>query len=142
MPGEITLAHRGVLFLDEFPEFQRDVLEALRQPLEEGKITILRARHALSLPALFTLVAASNPCPCGNFGSAEKKCACTPSQIQKYRRKLSGPIIDRIDLFVNVSQVKYEKLASSRNEKESPKIREKVERARNIQKQRFEKKRY
>jgi len=119
MPGEITLAHRGVLFLDEFPEFQRDVLEALRQPLEEGKITILRARHALSLPALFTLVAASNPCPCGNFGSAEKKCACTPSQIQKYRRKLSGPIIDRIDLFVNVSQVKYEKL--------------------NIQKQRFEK---
>lgn len=136
-PGEITLAHRGVLFLDEFPEFHRDVLESLRQPIEEGKITILRSKHFLSLPARFTLVAASNPCPCGNFGDPEKKCNCTNSQIQKYRRKLSGPLMDRIDLFITVPQLKYEKLVARDEEGYGPKIREKVKIAREIQQKRF-----
>ena len=136
-PGEITLAHRGVLFLDEFPEFHRDVLESLRQPIEEGKITVLRARHSLSLPARFTLVAACNPCPCGNFGNPEKKCDCLPSQIQKYKRKLSGPLMDRIDLFITVPQIRYEKLVGSAEENSSQKIRQRVETARQIQKERF-----
>jgi magnesium chelatase family protein len=136
-PGEITLAHRGVLFLDEFPEFHRDVLESLRQPIEEGKITILRARHSLTFPARFTLVAASNPCPCGYFGDPEKKCTCTSSQIQMYRRKLSGPLMDRIDLFINVPQLKYEKLVAVDEENYSGKIRERVEKARQIQRERF-----
>jgi magnesium chelatase family protein len=136
-PGEITLAHRGVLFLDEFPEFHRDVLESLRQPIEEGKITILRSKHFLSLPARFTLVAASNPCPCGNFGDPEKKCNCTNSQIQKYRRKLSGPLMDMIDLFITVPQLKYEKLVAQDEEGYSLKIREMVEKAREIQRERF-----
>lgn len=136
-PGEITLAHRGVLFLDEWPEFHRDVLESLRQPIEEGKITVLRARHSLALPARFTLVAASNPCPCGYFGDPEKKCACTSSQIRMYKRKLSGPLMDRVDLFINVPQLKYEKLAALDEENCSSKIRERVEKARQIQRERF-----
>jgi magnesium chelatase family protein len=136
-PGEITLAHRGVLFLDEFPEFHRDVLESLRQPLEEGEITILRAKHFLKLPARFTLVAAANPCPCGFFQDPEKKCHCSPSQIQKYKRKLSGPLMDRIDLFIEVPQLKYEKLTSSEEENFSQRIREKVQIARRIQETRF-----
>ena len=136
-PGEITLAHRGVLFLDEFPEFHRDALESLRQPIEEGKITLLRARHSLTLPARFTLVAATNPCPCGHLNDPERKCSCTSSQISMYRRKLSGPLMDRIDLFIEVPQLKYEKLASPDEENLSNKIREKVERARQIQKARF-----
>ncbi|KPJ71238.1 hypothetical protein AMJ50_02845 [Parcubacteria bacterium DG_74_3] len=137
-PGEITLAHRGVLFLDEFPEFHRDVLESLRQPIEEGKITILRAKHSLSLPANFTLVAASNPCPCGYFGDPERRCTCVPSQIAKYRRKLSGPLVDRIDLFISVPPVKYEKLAAPNLECLSSKIRNKVKKTRKLQKQRFQ----
>lgn len=137
-PGEITLANRGVLFLDEFPEFHRDVLESLRQPIEEGKITVLRAKHSLTLPARFTLVAATNPCPCGYYRDPEKKCNCTPSQIQKYRRKLSGPLMDRIDLFIEVPQLKYEKLVAPDEENSSLRIREKVEKARQIQKERFE----
>ncbi len=136
-PGEITLAHRGVLFLDEFPEFHRDVLESLRQPLEEGRITILRAKHCLSLPARFTLVAASNPCPCGHHGDPERNCTCSSSQIQKYRRKLSGPLMDRIDIFVDVPSLNYDKLTTSKQETASNIIREKVEKAREIQKQRF-----
>ena len=136
-PGEITLAHRGVLFLDEFPEFHRDVLESLRQPLEEGKITISRAKHSLTWPARFTLVAATNPCPCGNLNDPEKKCTCTPSQIAMYRRKLSGPLMDRIDLFIEVPALKYEKLVAGDWENLSEKIREKVEMARQIQKERF-----
>jgi len=136
-PGEITLAHRGVLFLDEFPEFHRDVLESLRQPIEEGKITILRAKHHFTFPARFILVAASNPCPCGNFGNPEKKCQCTNSQIRMYKRKLSGPLMDRIDLFITVPQIKYEKLIEIDQENSSQKIREKVEKAREIQKERF-----
>lgn len=137
-PGEITLAHRGILFLDELPEFHRDVLESLRQPIEEGEITVLRAKNALILPAKFTLVAASNPCPCGYFGNPEKRCTCTPSQIAMYRRKLSGPLMDRIDLFINVPQIKYEKLIEpSAEENCSSKVRERVVGARNIQKKRF-----
>lgn len=136
-PGEITLAHRGVLFLDEFPEFHRDVLESLRQPIEEGEITILRAKHFLTLPARFTLVAATNPCPCGYLGDPQKKCTCANSQIKMYRRKLSGPLMDRIDLFIQVPAVKYEKLASPDLENLSSKIRERIKKAREIQKQRF-----
>lgn len=138
-PGEITLAHRGILFLDEFPEFHRDVLESLRQPIEEGKITILRSKHSLTLPAKFSLVAASNPCPCGNFGDPEKKCNCTPSQIQKYKRKLSGPLMDRIDLFIFVPQLKYEKLVAPDEEGCSLEIKKRVQVARQIQKERFQK---
>lgn len=138
-PGEITLAHRGVLFLDEFPEFHRDVLESMRQPIEEGQISVLRSKHALTLPARFTLVAASNPCPCGNFGDPEKKCSCTNSQIQMYRRKLSGPLMDRIDLVLNVPQLKYEKLVAMDEKNSSQIIREKVEKARRFQKERFQK---
>ncbi len=136
-PGEITLAHRGVLFLDEFPEFHRDVLESLRQPIEEGRITILRAKNALTLPARFTLVAASNPCPCGYFGDPERKCNCSNSQIQMYRRKLPGPLIDRIYLLINVPQLKYEKLVQTDEKNCSLKIRERVKMAREIQKERF-----
>jgi len=136
-PGEITLAHRGVLFLDEFPEFHRDVLESLRQPIEEGRITILRSKHFLSLPARFTLVAASNPCPCGYSGDPERKCNCTNSQIQKYRRKLSGPLMDRIDLFIAVPAVTYEKLVAQEEGDYTSKIRQRVKVAREIQKKRF-----
>lgn len=136
-PGEITLSHRGVLFLDEFPEFHRDVLESLRQPIEEGQITLLRSKHSLTLPASFTLVAASNPCPCGNLGSPEKSCLCTNSQIRMYRRKLSGPLMDRIDLFITVPPVKYEKLVLDDGEDSSAKIRQRVEAARAIQKERL-----
>jgi len=136
-PGEITLAHRGVLFLDEFPEFHRDVLESLRQPIEEGNITISRAKNFLTFPARFTLVAATNPCPCGYFNDPERKCTCMPSQISMYRRKLSGPLMDRMDLFINVPALKYEKLTAEGNEFSSEKVREKVESARETQKERF-----
>ena len=139
MPGEITLAHRGILFLDEFPEFHRDVLESLRQPMEEGAISILRSNSRAKLPARFTLVAAANPCPCGNFGDPEKECSCAPGQVLKYRRKLSGPIMDRIDLFIKVPQIKFEKLTAKENKNQSEKIKEKVSQARIIQKQRLEK---
>jgi len=138
-PGEITLAHRGVLFLDEFPEFHRDALESLRQPIEEGAINVLRARHAMSLPARFMLVLASNPCPCGNFGNPEKPCVCTPAQIRMYRKKLSGPLMDRIDLFINVPAVKYDKLANPAPEQNdlAQNIKDRVCRCREIQKSRF-----
>jgi len=136
-PGEITLAHRGVLFLDEFPEFHRDVLESLRQPLEEGKINILRAKHNLNFPCRFILIAAANPCPCGYYKNPERECHCLSSQIQKYRRKLSGPLIDRFDLFIDVPQLKFEKIAGPDIEGQAQKIKSKVENARQIQKQRF-----
>jgi len=137
--GEITLAHQGVLFLDEFPEFHRDVLESLRQPLEEGKITILRARHHSTFPAQFSLICASNPCPCGFLGNSERECRCPTIQIKKYQRKLSGPLMDRIDIFINVPQVRYEKLIKKDEIDESSRIRKRVKMAREIQKQRFEK---
>ena len=136
-PGEITLAHRGVLFLDEFPEFHRDVLESLRQPLEEGVITISRAKHRLSFPARFSLIAAANPCPCGYYKDPVRPCHCPPSQIAKYRRKLSGPLIDRIDLFINVPQIKFEKLVTPEEENFSAKLRTNIEKAREIQRERF-----
>lgn len=113
MPGEISLAHRGVLFLDEFPEFPRHVLEALRQPMEDGIVTISRASGTVSYPAQFTLVAASNPCPCGYYGSDVRPCRCLPGQISRYQKRVSGPILDRIDIHVDVPQVKIEKLVSS-----------------------------
>lgn len=136
-PGEITLAHRGVLFLDEFPEFHRDVLESLRQPIEEGKITISRAKNSVTFPSRFMLVAASNPCPCGYLNDPERNCTCTASQVSMYKRRLSGPLMDRIDLFIDVPSVKYEKLASDSPENQSSAIRLKIETAREIQKQRF-----
>ena len=135
--GEITLAHRGVLFLDEFPEFHKDVLESLRQPIEEGKISVSRAKYNFILPSRFMLVAASNPCPCGFYNDPEKNCTCSPSQVSMYRRKMSGPLMDRIDLFIEVPAVKYEKLTSESSENQSNIIREKIEKAREIQKTRF-----
>lgn len=137
LPGEITLAHRGVLFLDEFPEFRRDVIEALRQPLEEGKITIQRSKVSVTFPAKFMLVAASNPCPCGYLNDPLHECICSPSQIAKYKRKMSGPIIDRIDLLVELPYVKFEDLIQKPDEKLSPKISQRVAEARLIQKERF-----
>ncbi len=135
--GEITLAHRGVLFLDEFPEFHRDVLESLRQPIEEGKITILRSKYHLTLPANFILIAAANPCPCGFLNHPEKECTCTSSQIYKYKRKLSGPLMDRFDLFINVPSVEYEELIEGKEENSSFRVRERVENARKKQRTRF-----
>jgi magnesium chelatase family protein len=136
-PGEISLAHRGILFLDEFPEFSRGVLENLRQPLENGTISVSRAQGTLEFPARFTLVAAMNPCPCGNATDPEKLCSCSPASIIKYQRKISGPILDRIDLHVEVPRLKFEKLAENRPAEKSKTIRERVEKARNIQKERF-----
>lgn len=136
-PGEISLAHRGVLFLDEFPEFPRSILENLRQPLEEGLIQINRAAAHLKFPARFTLLAAMNPCPCGYFGDKEKNCRCGESQINIYRRRLSGPIIDRIDLHIEVSRVPWKKLAEKNKSDNSTIIKEKVEIAREIQIRRF-----
>lgn len=138
-PGEITLAHLGVLFLDELPEFHRDALESLRQPLEQGEISILRARQRLSFPAKFMLAAATNPCPCGWRNDPQRECTCSNSQIAKYGRKLSGPLMDRIDLFVDVPALKYERLASLDPEHSSARIRQRIVGARQIQKQRFAK---
>ncbi len=136
-PGEISLAHRGVLFLDEFPEFPRTVLENLRQPLEDGVITISRAQSVLKFPARFILVASQNPCPCGFSTDPDRQCACGPSQIARYQKRISGPLLDRIDLHVEVPRVKFEKLASETMEESSANIRERVEAARQIQTNRF-----
>ncbi|HCP08309.1 MAG TPA: hypothetical protein DIT25_00710 [Candidatus Moranbacteria bacterium] len=136
-PGEISLSHRGVLFLDEFPEFSRSGLENLRQPLEDGIITVSRAQGTLEFPARFTLVAAMNPCPCGNATDPEKACSCSPAGIIKYQRKISGPILDRIDLHVEVPRIKFEKLSESFQSEDSKAIRERVEKARARQKERF-----
>lgn len=135
--GEISKAHRGVLFLDELPEYSRSALESLRQPLEDGKITVTRAGGAITFPADFILCASMNPCPCGNFGSTEKPCTCTPSQIRKYRAKISGPLLDRIDLQVEVDSVKYDDLASDREEEPSAEVKKRVEFARAVQRERF-----
>lgn len=137
-PGEVSLAHRGVLFLDEFAEFSRSVLENLRQPLEDGEITVSRAKGSLLFPARFMLVAAMNPCPCGHAGDPERVCGCSPFQVIRYRQKISGPILDRIDLHIDVPRVKFEKLEGKENGAEkSAVIRERVESARAIQKKRF-----
>jgi magnesium chelatase family protein len=136
-PGEISLAHRGVLFLDEFPEFPRSVLEVLRQPLEDGTVTISRASGTLSFPAQFILIGACNPCPCGFLTDPHKECLCTPGQITRYRKRISGPLLDRIDLHIEVPRVKYEKLADQKVAEESKHIRERVQKARDIQQRRF-----
>ena len=138
-PGEVTLAHRGVLFLDEFPEFEKRVIESLRQPLEDNIVSISRAKGTAIFPSNFILVAAMNPCPCGNAGSKQKACICKPSDLDRYKRKLSGPIIDRIDLWVSVGNVDYKKLGGEGHGEPSEKIKERVERAREIQKKRFKK---
>ncbi len=135
-PGEITLAHRGVLFLDEFPEFHRDVIEALRQPMEDGVVQVSRAEETIIFPARFTLVAAANPCPCGYLNDPQKACTCTSGQITRYRRKISGPILDRIDIKIDVPRISFEKLTSEEKGEDSEKIREKVEKARKIQEER------
>jgi magnesium chelatase family protein len=136
-PGEISLAHRGVLFLDEFAEFPKSVLENLRQPLEDGMITISRAKGSLHFPARFILVAAMNPCFCGMATDPEKICTCTPAQIIRYQQKISGPIMDRIDLHIEVPRLSFDKLQESGNEELSEVIRERVEKARIIQARRF-----
>lgn len=136
-PGEISLAHRGILFMDEFPEFSRSVLENLRQPLEDGTITVSRAQGTLEFPARFTLVAAMNPCPCGNATDPERACSCSPANIIKYQRKISGPILDRIDLYIEVPRIKFEKFNEEKNYESSASIRERVEKSRVIQKARF-----
>lgn len=136
-PGEISLAHNGVLFLDEFPEFRRDSLEILRQPLEEGFLTISRAKVSLTYPARFTLVSAMNPCPCGYFGDALKPCTCTPLQIRKYLAKISGPLLDRIDIHIQVRRLTQEEMLREEKGEPSARIRERVMRARKRQRERF-----
>jgi magnesium chelatase family protein len=137
-PGEISLAHNGVLFLDEMPEYARSCLELLRQPLEDNKITIARANWTVEYPASFTLVASMNPCPCGHFGSKVNKCVCSQLAVQKYLSKISGPLLDRIDLHIEVDQVTYDDLSGTKLEEDSESIRERVTRARNLQTQRFD----
>ena len=137
-PGEVSLAHNGVLFLDEAPEFRRNVLEVLRQPLEDGRITVARAAGSVEYPATFMLVAAMNPCPCGFFSDPQKECRCTPMQITRYRSRVSGPLLDRIDIQVEVPAVAYEALASRAPGEPSAAIRERVNQARRVQLGRFE----
>lgn len=139
-PGEISLAHRGVLFLDELPEFQKNILEALRQPLEAGAVHVARAKNSIMFPAKFTLVSAMNPCPCGFFGDPEKECKCSAYDIIKYQKKISGPLLDRIDLQIKVPRVKIAELREKKyREPASKKIKETVEAARKIQDRRFKK---
>lgn len=137
VPGEISLAHNGVLFLDELPEFKRNVLEVMRQPLEEGSITISRVANRLTYPSKFTLVAAMNPCPCGYFTDPKRECHCTPFQIQSYLSKISGPLLDRIDIHLEVPRLKFEHLTDKRRGEPSENIRSRVERARLIQAGRY-----
>lgn len=136
-PGEISLAHRGILFLDELPEFRRDLLESLRQPLENGDVCVARAKSVLKFPARFTLVAAMNPCPCGYYGDEEKTCHCGAHEVTRYQRKLSGPLLDRIDIQIKVPRVKVADLSKAKEADESNTIREQVLRARLIQSRRF-----
>ncbi len=137
-PGEISLSHRGVLFLDELPEFGHSVLEVLRQPLEDRVITISRAQGSVTFPANFTLVGAMNPCPCGYYGDPFKQCTCSPSLVARYQKRMSGPFIDRVDIFVEVPHIDYEKLADDRLGEESEKVKARVESARLTQRQRFQ----
>jgi len=136
-PGEITLSHRGVLFLDEVPEFGTHGLEVLRQPMEDGLVTISRAQGSVTFPAKFVLVGAMNPCPCGFFGDPVKECTCSEQMVSRYQKRLSGPLLDRIDIHVEVPRVEYEKLADDRLAEPSASIRARVEAARQIQRQRF-----
>ncbi|NLG35008.1 MAG: YifB family Mg chelatase-like AAA ATPase [Lentisphaerae bacterium] len=137
MPGEVSLAHNGVLFLDELPEFHRNVLEVMRQPLEDGVVSIARAAASVSFPCRFMLVAAMNPCPCGHFGDPKRQCRCTPIQMQRYRNKISGPLLDRIDIHVEVPAMEYQELASMEKGESSAAIRERVVASRAVQRERF-----
>jgi len=136
-PGEISLAHNGVLFLDELPEFKRSALEVMRQPMEERKVCISRAKVSIDFPASFMLIASMNPCPCGYFNHPEKECTCPPVMVQKYLNKISGPLLDRIDLHVEVTPVPFSELSSSSTSESSGHIRERVMKARDIQEARF-----
>ena len=136
-PGEISMAHNGVLFLDELPEFKRDVMEALRQPLEDGKITISRVAGTLTYPCSITLVGAMNPCPCGFFGHPTRNCTCSQNMVSKYLNRVSGPMLDRLDLHIEVPPVDFEALSSTQVEETSEQIRERVNRARQIQNERY-----
>jgi len=137
-PGEISLAHRGVLFLDELPEFGRQVLEVMRQPMEDHVVTISRARGSSTFPANFMLIAAMNPCPCGFFGDLERDCRCTPNSVTRYQKRISGPLLDRIDIHVEVPRVDFEKLSSDRVGEPSESVRDRVESAREKQRERFD----
>ena len=137
-PGEVSLAHNGVLFLDELPEFERNVLEVLRQPLEDGRVTISRAAMSVTFPSRFMLAAAMNPCPCGYFNDPTRECKCTPVQIQRYVSKISGPLLDRIDIHIDVPAVKFKELASDTPSESSVDIRQRVIGARIIQKERLQ----
>lgn len=136
-PGEVTLAHNGVLFLDELPEFGKKSLEVLREPVEDRKITIARAHGTMTFPANLILIAAANPCPCGYAGSPDRECKCTPYEIKRYTQRISGPLLDRIDIHIQVPQVKYEELSSAKRAESSAKIRQRVAAARQIQLQRL-----
>ncbi|MGB3544850.1 YifB family Mg chelatase-like AAA ATPase, partial [Rubrivirga sp.] len=137
MPGEISLAHNGVLFLDELPEFDRPVLEVLRQPLEEGEVTIARARATVRYPARFMLMASMNPCPCGHAGDPTRACVCAPGQVQRYLAKVSGPLLDRIDLHVEVTPVPFDDLGRIEVAEPSAAVRSRVQAARQRQAERF-----
>ncbi len=137
-PGEISLAHGGVLFLDELPEYKRSALEALRQPLEDGVITISRSGGTVTYPASFMLCASMNPCPCGNYGSGKRKCTCTPNDIRKYRARISGPLLDRIDIQVEVDGVEYDALIAETKEEGSEAVKVRADGARRVQRNRFE----
>ncbi len=136
-PGEISKAHNGVLFLDELPEYRRDVLEALRQPMEDGFVTITRVGAQQTYPSRFTLVASMNPCPCGNFGSRTKECRCSPGEIKRYLARVSGPLLDRIDLHIEVESVSADQISAEEMSESSAEIRERVEHAREIQRERY-----
>ncbi len=136
-PGEVSLAHNGVLFLDEFPEFKRNVLDSLRQPLEDGNVTISRVTHSITFPAKFMLIAAMNPCPCGYWGDARRACICSGSQIRKHRSRISGPLLDRMDMHIEVPPVTMRELSIEKEEEPSEKIRERVLGAHRIQEDRF-----
>ena len=136
-PGEISLAHNGVLFLDELPEFKRDVMESLRQPIEDCKVTISRVAGSLTYPSSVMLVAAMNPCPCGNYGHPTKVCTCSQNAVHKYLSRISGPMLDRIDIHVEVPPVEYAELSSDIKEESSAVIKERVNKARAIQTERY-----
>lgn len=136
-PGEVSMAHNGVLFLDEMPEYQRQTLESLRQPLEDGVVTVSRAKQSLDYPAKFMLIASMNPCPCGNFGSKTQQCRCTAAEIRRYVSRLSGPLLDRIDLQVEVDGISYEELRFAPPSEDSATIKARVEKARALQRERY-----
>lgn len=136
--GEISLAHLGILFLDELPEFNRNALESLRVPLEDRKVTISRLHSTVTYPSKFMLIASMNPCQCGYYGSQEKKCCCKPEQIKKYINRISGPLLDRIDIHIEVNQVKYHQLEQSKTIETSQEIKNRVNQARKIQLERYQ----